>query len=224
MFKRTTVLSNRLIAHTGSIRGSYSQCTRSRGTTRWINGFRVSVTLFGMAALSCPATAQTGLLNHSSAEFFSHEGNVAFLAAGVLLPLLRDGNKAHDHSIRSADTLLTSALLCEGLKRVFRKPRPDGSSDSYSFPSGHATAAFAIASMASRFHPKEGIFWYAGAFLIADSRVTLNRHRPEDVIAGAVLGIGTTAWEVSSSHGLILAPLVRRNDSGNLELGFRGTF
>lgn len=183
-----------------------------------------SAPLLFLIFLSAPAAGQTGLLNKSSAEFFSHQGNIAFLAAGVLLPLLRDGNKGHTHSIRAADTLLTSALLCEGLKRIFHKRRPDGTTDSFSFPSGHAAAAFAIASMEARFHPKEGALWYAGAFFIADSRVTLNRHRPEDVIAGAALGIGATAWEVSSPRGLILSPFVRRNDDGNLEFGFRGTF
>ena len=170
------------------------------------------------------APAQTGILDHKSAEFFSHDGNIAFLAAGVALPLLRDGNKGHTNALRTADSLLTSVLLCEGLKRVFRERRPDDSSDSYSFPSGHATAAFAVASMASRFHPKEAPLWYAFAFFIADSRVTLNRHRPKDVIAGAILGVATTTWEISQPRGLILAPFVHPTNNGNFEVGLQGRF
>jgi membrane-associated phospholipid phosphatase len=163
-------------------------------------------------------------LDHQSAEFWSNEGNIAFLTLGVGLPLLRDGDKKNEHALRAADALVTGGLLAEGLKQVFREPRPDGSTDSYSFPSGHATAAFAVATMETRFHPNEWPLWYLGAFLIADSRVTLHVHYPRDVVAGAFLGFGTAVWELSQPRGLLIAPFVRKDAEGRWSLGFHGSF
>ncbi len=180
--------------------------------------------LLALAAVPRPAAAQSGLMDQRSAEFWSHEGNVAYLALGVGLPLLRDGDKAHEHTLRAADSLVTSGLLTEVLKRLTRERRPDGSTDSYSFPSGHAAAAFSVAAMESRFHPKEAPLWYLGATLIAASRVVLHRHYPRDVIAGGALGIGTSAWELSQPRGLLIAPFVKKGDDGSWSLGFNGRF
>ena len=72
----------------------------------------------------------------------------------------------------------------------------------------HATAAFAVAMMESEFHPKQAIFWYAGAAYISYSRVRLNRHYTQDVIAGAALGYFTARLEISRPRGLILSPLI----------------
>jgi membrane-associated phospholipid phosphatase len=171
-----------------------------------------------------PVAAQTGLMSQQSAEFWSHGGNIAYLALGVGLPLLRDGERKNEYALRTADALATSALLAEVLKPIFKERRPDGSTDSYSFPSGHATAAFSVAAMESHFHPKEWPLWYLGAALIAQSRVELNRHYPRDVIAGGALGVGTAAWELSQPRGLLIAPFVRKDADGTWSLGFRGSF
>lgn len=176
------------------------------------------------AATPAPAYAQTGILSHRAAEFASHEGTVGYLAAGVLLPLVRDGGQGPTRFWRSVDALGTATVLSEGLKRVFREPRPDGSGERNSFPSGHATAAFAIATMQGGWRRGEAPLWYLGAFLIADSRVRLNRHRPKDVIAGAALGSGTAVWERSQPRGLILAPFVRRQPDGRWQVGASGAF
>jgi membrane-associated phospholipid phosphatase len=173
------------------------------------------------------AHAQTGLLNRRSAEFFSHDGNTAFLTLGLVLPLLRDGERGPSRSLRTLDTLATNALLTQGLKYLFREKRPDGSGERNSFPSGHASAAFAIAAMQSNYRPKEAPLWFLGAFLIADSRVTLNRHRPRDVVAGAFLGVGVAAWERSEPRGILIAPFVRPRwdkDDRGIEIGFGGVF
>ncbi|WP_395088749.1 phosphatase PAP2 family protein [Armatimonas sp.] len=135
--------------------------------------------LFATLAI-VPSHAQTGLLDHSTAKFFSHEGNLAFLAAGVLSGDSRDRGRA----------LVTSTLLATSLKYLSHERRPDGSTFD-SFPSGHASAAFTIAGLAAtRARSKtEAALWYLGAAAIADSRVTLKRHYPHDVVAGAVLGL-----------------------------------
>lgn len=57
-----------------------------------------------------------------------------------------------------------------------------------SFPSGHATIAFAMAVVLANKEPKWKWFFYALAILISLSRIYLGKHYPLDVIAGAVIG------------------------------------
>ena len=179
--------------------------------------------MFTVLSFSSSAHAQTGLLDQKSARFASHEGNIAYLALGVALPLLRDRADGKSHTLRAADSVLTSTLLCEGLKALTHEKRPDGS-DYASFPSGHATAAFAVAAAESAFHPREAPLWILGAALIADSRVTLRRHHTHDVLAGAALGWGTARWELGSRRGLVLSPVIGTDARGRLFLRVGGRF
>lgn len=149
----------------------------------------------------------------SLAKFASGTGNDIYLAAGVLLPLIEDGRDKKDHSLRTADSLITATLLTEGLKRVFREKRPDNGQRN-SFPSGHATAAFAVATMQASYHPKQAILWYTGAALISYSRVRLRRHYTQDVIAGAAIGFFTARFELKQRRGLILSPFISPRANG----------
>ena len=159
------------------------------------------------ASLSLSARVRADSPDRQAAKFASGSGNILYLAAGVGLPLLTDGKDGKNHALRTADALGTSVLLAEGLKNLVREKRPDANSRD-SFPSGHATAAFAVATVESEFHPKQAIFWYAGATYISYSRVRLNRHYAQDVIAGAALGYFTARLELSRPRGLILSPLI----------------
>lgn len=160
-----------------------------------------------VTSLSLSARVQADSPDRNAAKFASGTGNILYLAAGVGLPLLTDGKDGKNHALRAADALGTSVLLAEGLKNIVREKRPDANSRD-SFPSGHATAAFAVATVESQFHPKQAILWYAGATYISYSRVRLNRHYTQDVIAGAALGYFTTRLELSRPRGLILSPLI----------------
>lgn len=60
----------------------------------------------------------------------------------------------------------------------------------FSFPSGHATVAFASATILAFAVPRLRWPLYALAALIAFSRVYVGVHYPGDVLAGAVLGVG----------------------------------
>jgi undecaprenyl-diphosphatase len=80
------------------------------------------------------------------------------------------------------------------MKSFFMVPRPEGfrfvvEATGYSLPSTHSAMAFATAmflhSKAGKYSP---LLW-AGALLMAVSRVFAGVHYPSDVIAGAVLGI-----------------------------------
>lgn len=147
------------------------------------------------------------------AEFASGAGNILFLAAGIGLPLLTDGSQGRNHSLRALDAMGSSVLLTEGLKALVREKRPDSNAHD-SFPSGHATAAFAVATMQSAFHPKQAPYWYAGATLISLSRIRLHRHTNADVAVGAAIGFGMSRLELSAPRGLILSPIITPDGRG----------
>lgn len=109
--------------------------------------------------------------------------------------------------------VLAAAALAAGganatiiyLKRRFRRGRPgpyvpnplfDLAFDRFSFPSGHATNAFALGSVAAlSFHALAPLaVLVAGS--IALSRVVLGRHYLSDVLVGSLLGTlaGSTAY------------------------------
>ena len=60
--------------------------------------------------------------------------------------------------------------------------------DLAAFPSGHATMAFALATLLSLWYPRWRGGFLAVAALVGWSRVVLGSHFPSDVLAGAVLG------------------------------------
>ncbi|HTY08070.1 MAG TPA: phosphatase PAP2 family protein [Candidatus Edwardsbacteria bacterium] len=83
-----------------------------------------------------------------------------------------------------------AALVAAGLKYAVDRPRPEGPTtrSNSSFPSGHSTAAFALATVFAHEYPTLSIPCYALATGVALSRIYLGRHYPSDVLAGAAIG------------------------------------
>lgn len=174
------------------------------------------------ASLCSPLAARADSPARKASNFASGSGNIIYLALGVGLPLLSDGAQGRNHALRAADSIGTSVLLTEGLKSLFKEKRPDSNAHD-SFPSGHATAAFAVATAESSFHPKQAPLWFLGATLISYSRVRLHRHTVGDIIAGAGIGYGITRLELSAPHGLILSPFIQRDPRGGRAMGLTFT-
>lgn len=74
-------------------------------------------------------------------------------------------------------------------------------SDKFSFPSGHAAAAFLFATVLASFYPALAMPAFTIATLIGLSRILLGVHYPTDIAAGALLGVCCAAfalhlWEI----------------------------
>jgi hypothetical protein len=168
--------------------------------------------LLAVSGLCGPARADSS--ERRVAEEISHEAGLVYLGLGMALPLIEDGKDGASHTLRVVESVGVSMAFSELLKQTIKEKRPGGSPDRRSFPSGHTTAAFAVATAQSAFHPKQAPYWYAGAALVGWSRVRLERHHWHDVAAGAAIGYFTTRWELSRPRGLLLTPFIRPDSGG----------
>lgn len=83
-----------------------------------------------------------------------------------------------------------SSGVTTALKYSIREPRPGTSTDRNSFPSGHATTAFAFGGYVYEEHGwKWGIPALAIASFVGVSRINDNRHYLHDVLAGMTIGM-----------------------------------
>jgi membrane-associated phospholipid phosphatase len=76
-----------------------------------------------------------------------------------------------------------------GEANVFHFSHFAGNPAYYSFPSGHATTAFALALAVSVIWPQARLAMAVYAIFIAATRLVLVAHHPSDVVAGALVGI-----------------------------------
>jgi membrane-associated phospholipid phosphatase len=100
---------------------------------------------------------------------------------------------------RVAVTILIAEMSSGLLKLWFDRDRPAVTTPdpapiidlppTASFPSGHATVAFACATALTLAVPRLAVAFYALAALIAFSRVYVGVHYPGDILAGALLGL-----------------------------------
>ena len=84
--------------------------------------------------------------------------------------------------------MITNGVITELMKRSFGRVRTNGGCCK-SFPSGHTSHSFTVATIANELYGKEvGIAAYCLAALVATSRIHDNKHYLSDVIFGAGLG------------------------------------
>ncbi|HEX5841494.1 MAG TPA: bifunctional DedA family/phosphatase PAP2 family protein [Pseudomonas sp.] len=131
------------------------------------------------------------------------------LAAATLLCLVLLATRQWRALSFAGIALLTTALANSALKTWLARSRPQvllEPLDSFSFPSGHSSAAFALflvlAVLAGGAQPaRMRLTWLLLASLpaaaIAGSRVYLGVHWPSDILAGAVLAACTCALSLA---------------------------
>ncbi|PAU61018.1 bifunctional DedA family/phosphatase PAP2 family protein [Pseudomonas indica] len=131
------------------------------------------------------------------------------VAAGTLLCALLLFARQWRPALFAIGSLLGTALANGSLKWLFARVRPDvlvHPLESYSFPSGHSSAAFAffltLGVLAGRGQPPRlRLTWLLlaclPALVIALSRVYLGVHWPTDILAGALLAATVCAASLS---------------------------
>ncbi len=101
--------------------------------------------------------------------------------------------------------VLGRVILVELVRLVLPRDRPFLSFDviqlivkdtEKSFPSGHATALFAIAFAIYFYNKKYGLFFVGLAILVSIARVMAGVHYPSDILAGALLGL-FSVWVIN---------------------------
>jgi undecaprenyl-diphosphatase len=117
----------------------------------------------------------------------------------AVLPLAFGGTFA-DAARRALSILVVSHLVVQLVKRTVSRPRPSNvvecttlvvEPDKFSFPSGHATAAMAVAFGYAMSFPALAGPLVSIAFLVGASRVFLGVHYPGDVFVGQLIAVLT---------------------------------
>jgi membrane-associated phospholipid phosphatase len=135
---------------------------------------------------------------------------VSIAAPLGLAGISRYNNNYYDENtaVLLALTEITGTAFTFGLKNIIKRDRPfvnlrnvffdkyNSPTDRYSFPSGHTTMVFSMATLLTLRYPDKpfviaGSFLYAG--IIGYGRMYLGVHYPSDVFAGMLAGAGSAA-------------------------------
>jgi len=118
----------------------------------------------------------------------------------VVLYLLGKGGRQGRMIVLCAVVLVVCAdASATALRSYFQRARPCqalegvrllvGCSDTFSFPSNHATNAFALAAFFATYYRQRAVLLFTIAALVGYSRIYVGVHYPTDVLAGACLGV-----------------------------------
>lgn len=109
----------------------------------------------------------------------------------------KNGRKRAEHMLEASLYTLGITL---GLKDQIQEPRPGYPNKKDSFPSGHASASFAFASVVTAHHGwGAGSLAHLAAIFISFSRLNDDWHYLHDVIAGMTIGM-SYGWGIYYNH------------------------
>lgn len=119
--------------------------------------------------------------------------------ASLLVLWLIDGRIKKEQVLHAVFAFALAWAIAEVIKRLFPTERPfvlNGGDfltftkeTSGAFPSGHSSAAFALATTIWLHDRKVGWLYMILALVIGAARVLANVHYPQDILGGALLGI-----------------------------------
>lgn len=128
-------------------------------------------------------------------------GGAVFSSLLVLVLILIGSSNVRIMGVEAFFALTLSQIMVHSLKRILSRERPYKIIEQlntfginlkdYSFPSGHTTASFSIATTIALNMPRLSIIVFTIAIIVGISRIYLGVHYPTDVAAGILLGVGT---------------------------------
>lgn len=128
-------------------------------------------------------------------------GGALFSSLLVLILIFIGSSNIRLVGLELLGTLTISQIIVHSLKLIMSRERPYKIFDTlntfgfnlkdYSFPSGHTTAAFSMATTIAMNMPRFTIVVFTLAVIVAISRIYLGVHFPTDVAAGMIIGLGT---------------------------------
>lgn len=123
------------------------------------------------------------------------------VAAGVITLIRGD----REGTAQLAGSFFSSELAVVVLKNLVAEKRPDGGAQS--FPSAHAASCFSSAAFVQkRYGWSYGLPCYLLAGLIGADRVVENKHYVQDVVAGALIGLGFGYYFTGKLNEAVLYP------------------
>jgi membrane-associated phospholipid phosphatase len=145
-----------------------------------------------------------------------------FAVATFALWLLARPGGDRKWKLASASALASAAvalLINQVIGKIWHRERPFAAHSSAhvwgsrshdpSFPSDHASAAFAIAFAVLFFDRLAGSLFLGAAVLIAVGRLVIGAHYPADVAAGCLVGLGAAFLVVRAGGMPLIGRLVR---------------
>lgn len=129
-------------------------------------------------------------------------GSKEVLLASIGGLYLLGDNYDKDTAKLALAALANSVITTQEIKMLAGRERPSLSGDllkfhgltlhgegRQSFPSGHTSAAFAVATVLAKRHPKQKWLYYGLAAAVGMARIRKSAHFPSDVLVGAGIGI-----------------------------------
>ncbi len=140
-------------------------------------------------------------------------------AGGIFVTgLITNDEHATETGIRSAEASVDSVILYAALKAILARQRPytgpgegkffSGNWTAGSFPSGHATLAWTLATVMAHEYPNwpMRLLMYGVATAVSATRVTGGVHFPSDVFAGSVIGFGVGTYVSHKDRQQLMVP------------------
>ncbi|MFZ3044208.1 MAG: phosphatase PAP2 family protein [Minisyncoccia bacterium] len=127
---------------------------------------------------------------------------LAYILVALLLALVFFSSYSRYKKLEILVAVATSSIIArlgvtEIIRAFYHRPRPFSvfpthqliTDSAWSFPSGHATFFFAMATALYLYNKKWGIGFFLATILITVSRVIAGVHYPSDILGGALIGI-----------------------------------